>query len=136
MTLKHLPVFLSCFSPIELTAGIAHEIQNPLNFVTNFSEVNTELLEDVNKSLDEGNTEGKNVLKDIETNMGKITFHRKRADAIVKGMLPHSRANSGQKIPTDVNALADEYLRLSYYGLRARDKRFNAQFTTYKTNNQ
>jgi signal transduction histidine kinase len=114
----------------ELTAGIAHEIQNPLNFVNNFSEVNTELLEDVNKSLDEGNTsEVKNVLKDIEMNMGKITFHGKRADAIVKGMLLHSRASSGQKIPTDVNILADEYLRLSYHGLRARDKTFNAQFT-------
>ena len=113
----------------ELTAGIAHEIQNPLNFVNNFSEVNTELLEDVNKSLDEGNTaEAKDILKDIEMNMGKITFHGKRADAIVKGMLLHSRANSGQKILTDVNMLADEYLRLSYHGLRARDKSFNAQF--------
>jgi signal transduction histidine kinase len=113
----------------ELTAGIAHEIQNPLNFVNNFSEVNTELLEDVNKSLDEGKTiEVKNILKDIETNMGKITFHGKRADAIVKGMLLHSRANSGQKILTDVNILTDEYLRLSYHGLRARDKSFNAQF--------
>jgi signal transduction histidine kinase len=113
----------------ELTAGIAHEIQNPLNFVNNFSEVNTELLEDVNKSLDEGNTaEVKDILKDIEMNMGKITFHGKRADAIVKGMLLHSRASSGQKILTDVNMLADEYLRLSYHGLRARDKSFNAQF--------
>ena len=113
----------------ELTAGIAHEIQNPLNFVNNFSEVNTELLEDVNKSLDEGNTaEVKNILKDIEMNMGKITFHGKRADAIVKGMLLHSRASSGQKILTDVNMLADEYLRLSYHGLRAKDKSFNAQF--------
>jgi signal transduction histidine kinase len=113
----------------ELTAGIAHEIQNPLNFVNNFSEVNTELLEDVNKSLDEGNTaEVKDILKDIETNMGKITFHGKRADAIVKGMLLHSRASSGEKILTDVNMLTDEYLRLSYHGLRARDKSFNAQF--------
>jgi signal transduction histidine kinase len=113
----------------ELTAGIAHEIQNPLNFVNNFSEVNTELLVDVNKSLDEGNTaEVKNILKDIETNMGKITYHGKRADAIVKGMLLHSRASSGQKILTDINMLTDEYLRLSYHGLRARDKSFNAQF--------
>ena len=114
----------------ELTAGIAHEIQNPLNFVNNFSEVNSELLQDMNKTLEEGNIpETKELLKEVEMNMGKITFHGKRADAIVKGMLLHSRACSGQKIPTDVNALADEYLRLSYHGLRAKDKSFNAQFT-------
>jgi signal transduction histidine kinase len=114
----------------ELTAGIAHEIQNPLNFVNNFSEVNTELIDDVNKALELGDVaEAKEILKDLEMNMGKITFHGKRADAIVKGMLLHSRASSGQRIPTDVNALADEYLRLSYHGLRARDKSFNAQFT-------
>jgi signal transduction histidine kinase/ligand-binding sensor domain-containing protein len=114
----------------ELTAGIAHEIQNPLNFVNNFSEVNTELLEDVNKALGQNDVqEAKELLKDVEMNMSKITFHGKRADAIVKGMLLHSRASSGQKIPTDVNALADEYLRLSYHGLRAKDKSFNAQFT-------
>ncbi|HET7003778.1 MAG TPA: ATP-binding protein, partial [Puia sp.] len=113
----------------ELTAGIAHEIQNPLNFVNNFSEVNTELLEDVNKALDENNTpEVKSILKDIEMNMGKITFHGKRADAIVKGMLLHSRASSGQKMLTDINMLTDEYLRLSYHGLRARDKSFNARY--------
>jgi len=113
----------------ELTAGIAHEIQNPLNFVNNFSEVNTELLEDVNKALEkEDIPEAKDLLKDVGMNMGKITFHGKRADAIVKGMLLHSRASSGQKIPTDVNALADEYLRLSYHGLRAKDKTFNANF--------
>ncbi len=113
----------------ELTAGIAHEIQNPLNFVNNFSEVNTELIEEVNKALDEGDLpEVKEILKDVEMNMGKITFHGKRADAIVKGMLLHSRASSGQKIPTDLNALADEYLRLSYHGLRAKDKSFNASF--------
>jgi signal transduction histidine kinase len=113
----------------ELTAGIAHEIQNPLNFVNNFSEVNTELLDDVNKALDLGDiSEVKDILKDVEINMSKITFHGKRADAIVKGMLLHSRASSGQKIPTDLNALADEYLRLSYHGLRAKDKSFNAQF--------
>ncbi len=114
----------------ELTAGIAHEIQNPLNFVNNFSEVNTELIEDVNKALERSDVpEAKEILKDLEMNMGKITFHGKRADAIVKGMLLHSRANSGQRIPTDINALADEYLRLSFHGLRARDKSFNAQFT-------
>jgi signal transduction histidine kinase/ligand-binding sensor domain-containing protein len=113
----------------ELTAGIAHEIQNPLNFVNNFSEVNTELLEEAGKALNGGDIpDVKEILKDVEMNMGKITFHGKRADAIVKGMLLHSRASSGQKIPTDVNALADEYLRLSYHGLRAKDKSFNAQF--------
>ncbi|HTB23781.1 MAG TPA: ATP-binding protein, partial [Puia sp.] len=114
----------------ELTAGIAHEIQNPLNFVNNFSEVNTELIEEMNKAMDQGDIpEVKEILKDVEMNMSKITFHGKRADAIVKGMLLHSRASSGQKTPTDVNALADEYLRLSYHGLRARDKSFNAQFS-------
>jgi signal transduction histidine kinase len=113
----------------ELTAGIAHEIQNPLNFVNNFSEVNTELIEDVSKAMEEGNTpEAQRILKDLEMNMSKITFHGKRADAIVKGMLLHSRASSGQKIPTDINTLADEYLRLSYHGLRAKDKSFNARF--------
>lgn len=114
----------------ELTAGIAHEIQNPLNFVNNFSEVNTELVEEVNKALEEGNIpEARELLRDVEMNMEKITFHGKRADTIVKGMLLHSRANSGQKIPTNVNTLADEYLRLSYHGLRAKDKSFNAQFS-------
>jgi signal transduction histidine kinase/ligand-binding sensor domain-containing protein len=113
----------------ELTAGIAHEIQNPLNFVNNFSEVNTELLDDINKALELGDiSEVKEILKNVEINMSKITFHGNRADAIVKGMLLHSRASSGQKIPTDLNALADEYLRLSYHGLRAKDKSFNAQF--------
>jgi signal transduction histidine kinase len=113
----------------ELTAGIAHEIQNPLNFVNNFSEANSELLEDLNKFLDEGDlSEAKTLMKDIELNMNKITFHGKRADSIVKGMLLHSRSNSGQKIPTNINNLTDEYLRLSYHGLRAKDKSFNAQF--------
>jgi signal transduction histidine kinase len=113
----------------ELTAGIAHEIQNPLNFVNNFSEANTELLEDLNKFLDEGDlSEAKNLMKDIELNMNKITFHGKRADSIVKGMLLHSRSSSGQKILTNINNLTDEYLRLSYHGLRAKDKSFNAQF--------
>jgi signal transduction histidine kinase len=113
----------------ELTAGIAHEIQNPLNFVNNFSEANSELLEDLNKLLDEGDlSEAKNLMKDIETNMNKIGFHGKRADSIVKGMLLHSRSDSGQKIPTNINNLTDEYLRFSYHGLRAKDKTFNAQF--------
>ncbi len=115
----------------ELTAGIAHEIQNPLNFVNNFSEVNDELLKELNTEADKGNLkEVKAIAKDIAFNSEKINHHGKRADAIVKGMLQHSRTSSGQKEPTDINALADEYLRLSYHGLRAKDKSFNANFKT------
>ena len=115
----------------ELTAGIAHEIQNPLNFVNNFSEVNDELLKELNAEADKGNLqEVKAIAKDITFNSEKINHHGKRADAIVKGMLQHSRSNSGQKEPTDINALADEYLRLAYHGLRAKDKSFNATTKT------
>jgi two-component system NtrC family sensor kinase len=115
----------------ELTAGIAHEIQNPLNFVNNFSEVNTELINEMKKEISGGNyPEVKNLADNLEGNMEKITLHGKRADAIVKSMLQHSRASSGQKEPTDINALADEYLRLSYHGIRARDKSFNAALHT------
>ena len=111
----------------ELTAGIAHEIQNPLNFVNNFSEVNDELLKELKAEAEKGNLdEVKAIAKDIEFNSEKINHHGKRADAIVKGMLQHSRANSGQNEPTDINALADEYLKLAYHGLRAKDKSFNA----------
>jgi len=115
----------------ELTAGIAHEIQNPLNFVNNFSEVNKELLMEMKHEIDAGNlAEAKNIARDIEDNEEKINFHGKRADAIVKSMLQHSRSSSGKKEPTDINALADEYLRLAYHGLRAKDKSFNAKFET------
>ncbi|MCW3082453.1 ATP-binding protein [Segetibacter sp.] len=115
----------------ELTAGIAHEIQNPLNFVNNFSEVNKELLEEMDHEIAKGNLdEVKEIIKDIKENEIKISQHGKRADAIVKGMLQHSRLSSGKKEPTDINALADEYLRLSYHGLRAKDKSFNATFKT------
>jgi signal transduction histidine kinase len=115
----------------ELTAGIAHEIQNPLNFVNNFSEVNKELLAEMNDELTKGNIEeARSIAKDVTNNEEKIIFHGKRADSIVKGMLQHSRATSSVKEPTDINALADEYLRLSYHGLRARDKSFNATFKT------
>jgi signal transduction histidine kinase len=119
----------------ELTAGIAHEIQNPLNFVNNFSEVNKELIEELksekSKVKSERDDELENqLLNDIEQNLEKINHHGKRADAIVKGMLQHSRASSGQKEPTDINALCDEYLRLAYHGLRAKDKSFNAKFET------
>ncbi len=111
----------------ELTAGIAHEIQNPLNFVNNFSEVNEELLAEMKHELDKGNiTEAKAIANDAIENQQKILHHGKRADAIVKGMLQHSRSSSGVKEPTDINALADEYLRLAYHGLRAKDKSFNA----------
>jgi signal transduction histidine kinase len=115
----------------ELTAGIAHEIQNPLNFVNNFSELNTELIEEASQANEAGNpNEVKELLSTLKDNEEKINHHGKRADAIVKGMLQHSRASSGQKEPTDINALADEYLRLSYHGLRAKDKLFNVTTKT------
>ncbi|MBS1526500.1 MAG: sensor histidine kinase [Bacteroidetes bacterium] len=115
----------------ELTAGIAHEIQNPLNFVNNFSEVSVELVDEMDEELDKGDvTEAKAISGDIKNNLEKIRHHGKRADAIVKGMLQHSRISSGQKEPTDLNALADEYLRLAYHGLRAKDKDFNADLVT------
>ncbi len=115
----------------ELTAGIAHEIQNPLNFVNNFSEVSSELLEEMKEELKKGNTgEVTAIAEDIKQNLEKIIHHGKRADSIVKGMLQHSRSSSGIKEPTDINALADEYLRLAYHGLRAKDKSFNANLET------
>ncbi|KPQ16514.1 MAG: two component signal transduction system histidine kinase [Algoriphagus marincola HL-49] len=113
----------------ELTAGIAHEIQNPLNFVNNFSDVSTELIEEAKEELASGNQEEAiEILSDLKSNLEKIMVHGKRADSIVKGMLLHSRSSTGQKEPTDINELADEYLRLSYHGLRAKDKSFNADF--------
>jgi len=115
----------------ELTAGIAHEIQNPLNFVNNFSEVSNELISEMVDEVDKGNTEEvKTIAKDVQQNLVKILHHGKRADAIVKGMLQHSRSSNNQKEPTDINALADEYLRLAYHGLRAKDKSFNVTMNT------
>ena len=115
----------------ELTAGIAHEIQNPLNFVNNFSEINQELIAEMNTEIEKGNySEVKEIAKDVSENEEKINHHGKRADAIVKGMLQHSRSSSGVKEPTDINKLADEYLRLAYHGLRAKDKSFNATMKT------
>jgi len=115
----------------ELTAGVAHEIQNPLNFVNNFSEVNKELLDEMNGELEKGNMdEVKAIAKNISENEEKIMHHGKRADAIVKGMLQHSRAGTAQKVPADLNALVDEYLRLAYYGLRAKEKSFLAKMVT------
>ncbi len=115
----------------ELTAGIAHEIQNPLNFVNNFSEVNTELIAELKEEIEKGNTEEVEALAaDIAGNEQKINHHGKRADAIVKGMLLHSRVNTGSKELTDINVLTKEYLRLSYHGLRAKDKSFSATLQT------
>src|SRR5258706_11586617 len=115
----------------ELTAGIAHEIQNPLNFVNNFSEVNKELLVEMKDEMKKGNIDDANAIaNDVIDNEEKIIHHGKRADAIVKGMLQHSRTSSLQKEPIDINKLADEYLRLSYHGLRAKDKTFNATLQT------
>jgi len=119
----------------ELTAGIAHEIQNPLNFVNNFSDVNKEMLEELKAerlklNADRDDNLQNNLIDDVIANEEKINHHGKRADAIVKGMLQHSRKSSGQKELTDINALADEYLRLSYHGLRAKDKNFNATIET------
>ncbi len=138
----------------ELTAGIAHEIQNPLNFVNNFSEVSAELIDEVRDDLKAVQTrftaslgvtaseddqdilsDAEATLSDIKQNLEKITHHGKRADAIVKGMLAHSRSGKGEKAPTDINALAEEYLKLAYHGLRAKDKSFNADFKTYLDTN-
>jgi signal transduction histidine kinase len=118
----------------ELTAGIAHEIQNPLNFVNNFSEVSIELANELSEALRqrgiEANSEEGELMSDLIQNQEKIHHHGKRASSIVKGMLEHSRASTGVKELTDINALADEYLRLSYHGLRAKDSSFNADFKT------
>jgi signal transduction histidine kinase len=115
----------------ELTAGIAHEIQNPLNFVNNFAEVSNELIDEMNEELDNGDIEeAKAISIDIKQNLEKINHHGKRADGIVKGMLQHSRSSSGKKESTDINALIDEYFRLAYHGLRAKDKSFNATLIT------
>jgi signal transduction histidine kinase len=120
----------------ELTAGIAHEIQNPLNFINNFSEVNVELAREIMEEADQlhGDKKHKETInhltEDLIKNQQKIKEHGQRADAIVKGMLQHSRQTSGQREPVNINALADEFLRLSYHGLRAKDKSFNATFKT------
>ena len=115
----------------ELTTGIAHEIQNPLNFVNNFADVNTELIDEAERALEQDDKEeSKKLMAAVRENEEKIKYHGGRADAIVKSMLLHSRTNTGQKESTDINALADEYLRLAYHGLRAKDKAFNAIMKT------
>jgi len=116
----------------ELTAGIAHEIQNPLNFVNNFSEVSMEMMDEMGEELAKGDKEeAMAIAADIKQNLEKIIHHGKRADSIVKGMLQHSRASSSTKEATDINKLADEYFRLAYHGLRAKDKTFNAELITH-----
>jgi len=120
----------------ELTAGIAHEIQNPLNFVNNFSKVSMELVDEMEEELKKGDVkEASAIATGIKQNLEKIRHHGKRADGIVKGMLQHSRNNCGERQLTDLNVLADEYLRLSYHGLRAKDKSFNATLTTHYQEN-
>lgn len=115
----------------ELTAGIAHEIQNPLNFVNNFSEVNKELLAEMKEEIEKGNfEEAKSLASNVISNQEKINQHGKRADGIVRGMLQHSRSSSGTKEPTDVNALAEEHLKLAYHAQRAKDKTFNVKLET------
>jgi two-component system, NtrC family, sensor kinase len=116
----------------ELTAGIAHEIQNPLNFVNNFAEVSAEMLDEMHEELEKGDrTEAIAIATDLKINLEKINHHGQRASSIVKGMLEHSRTSTGVKEPTDLNALADEYLRLAYHGLRAKDSSFNAAMETH-----
>lgn len=115
----------------ELTAGIAHEIQNPLNFVNNFSEINKELLEELKNELHEENEKGLLLIKDILQNEEKIIQHGKRADIIVKGMLQHSRSSADKKELTDINALCGDYLRLAYHGVKAKDSNFQANYETH-----
>jgi signal transduction histidine kinase len=115
----------------ELTAGIAHEIQNPLNFVNNFSEVSQELVMEMKTAIAEGDYQtAVEIAGDLSSNLEKINHHGKRADSIVKGMLQHSRSSTGQKEATDINILCEEYLRLAYHGIRAKEKDFNATFET------
>ena len=115
----------------ELTAGIAHEIQNPLNFVNNFSEVSSELIDEAKQEIESGEMgEAKEILNDLKDNLGKITHHGKRASGIVRSMLDHSRTSEGEKVETDINNLCDEYLRLAYHGMRAKDRSFNASIET------
>ena len=115
----------------ELTAGIAHEIQNPLNFVNNFAEVSVDILEEMNGELENENLENiKEIAGDLKQNLEKINHHGKRASGIVKGMLEHSRSSTNEKELTDINTMADEYIRLAYHGMRAKDKSFNAVFKT------
>ena len=113
----------------ELTAGIAHEIQNPLNFVNNFSDVNKELLKELKEAIaSDDQEEVQDLLQDLLDNEDKVSHHGRRASSIVRSMLDHSRVSTGEKIDTDINSLCDEYLRLAYHGMRARDRRFNADF--------
>ena len=115
----------------QLTAGIAHEIKNPLNFVNNFAELSGELVEELREEIEKGKSENGNrediddLLNDLQQNAQKINEHGKRADSIVKGMLQHSRGGKGERQPTDINALLEEDLNLAYHGMRAQDSSFN-----------
>ena len=118
----------------ELTAGIAHEIQNPLNFVNNFSELSVELAQELKEEVEKPESDKALIIdlaNDLASNQQKITHHGQRAAAIVKGMLEHSRVSTGVKEPTDLNALAEEYLRLAYHGLSAKDNSLNAMLETH-----
>jgi signal transduction histidine kinase len=116
----------------ELTAGIAHEIQNPLNFVNNFSEISSEMTDEIEEELEDGEIiEARKILKDLKSNLDKITHHGQRADNIVKNMLMHSRSQSGEKMPVDINAMAEEYIRLAYHGMRAKHSEFNADLKVF-----
>ena len=115
----------------ELTACIAHEIQNPINFVNNYSELNTELIGEMKAEILNGNfDEVKTIADDIDVNEQKINHHGRRADAIVKAMLQHSQGSTGHKEPTNINALADQYLQLSYQGIKAAEKSFEITLQT------
>jgi signal transduction histidine kinase len=115
----------------QLTAGIAHEIKNPLNFVNNFSALSTELIDEVNDLLrsaplaDKVREELDNLTHMLRGNLEKVVQHGKRADSIVKNMLLHSRAGSGERRPTDINAIVEESLNLAYHGARAEKSDFN-----------
>ena len=116
----------------ELTSGIAHEIQNPLNFVNNFSDVSSEMIDEAIEELDNNEVnQVKDILSDLKGNLEKISHHGNRASSIVKGMLDHSRESSAEKVPTDINALCDEYIRLSFHGFKAKDKSFNSGYETH-----
>ena len=120
-------------SMVELTAGIAHEIQNPLNFVNNFAELSIDIVQELDVEIGKESLDKeyiKELMHDLSQNQVKINHHGKRASSIVKNMLEHSRTSKGIKELTDINKLVDEYLRLSYHGLRAKDKNFNADFKT------
>ena len=118
----------------ELTAGIAHEIQNPLNFVNNFSDLSAELVKEIEDEWEKGTVRNEEVeaeiLRNLKHNLQKISSHGNRAANIVHGMLEHAKTGTGEQQPTDLNALTDEYLRLAYHGQRAKNQSFNCKLMT------